>query len=210
MTGSTVVPEQEAEPAAYLAAPQVVNIRKAQPKKFNWKKGGQNVAKVTKGLKGAFSSEGNRNQREGQAGTEGMPYGAMSQQEHPRTDSYSKGSGQDRGPGFGGFFGNPKSRPQQWKNSPNNSYPAMSSDGPPCKFYDCPDMSLSHVDLALFGSELEQRAEYERSNIPGIVMRCIQEVDARGSSTHGSGFVLRNLLTGDRHGRRRHLSQVRW
>ena len=35
-------------------------------------------------------------------------------------------------------------------------------------------------DVALFGSELEQRAEYERVNIPGIVMRCIQEVDARG------------------------------
>ena len=134
MTGSTAVPDQEAEPATYLASPQVVNIRKAQPKKFNWKKGGQNVAKgVTKGLKGAFSSDGSRGQREGQYGTEGMPYGAMSQQEYPRTDSYSKGSGQERGPGFGGFFGNPKPRPQQWKNSPNNSYPAVNSDGPPCK-----------------------------------------------------------------------------
>ena len=130
LTGSTVVQEHDAESTAY---PQVVNIRKAQPKKFNWKKGGQNVAKgVTKGLKGAFSSEGNRGgQRDGQIGTEGMPYGAMSQQEHPRTDSYSKGQPQDRGPGFGGFFGNPKVRPQQWKNSPNNSYPAVNSDGTP-------------------------------------------------------------------------------
>ena len=33
---------------------------------------------------------------------------------------------------------------------------------------------------ALFGSELEQRADFERTNIPGIVVRCIQEVDARG------------------------------
>ena len=36
------------------------------------------------------------------------------------------------------------------------------------------------IPVALFGSELEQRAEFERSNIPSIVMRCIQEVDARG------------------------------
>ena len=144
MTGSTMIPDQEAEPATYLASPQVVNIRKAQPKKFNWKKGGQHVAKgVTKGLKGAFSSDGNRGQREGQYGTEGMPYGAMSQQEHPRTDSYSKGSGQERGPGFGGFFGNPKTRPQQWKNSPNNSFPAVNSDGPPCKLATLLELWLS-------------------------------------------------------------------
>lgn len=39
--------------------------------------------------------------------------------------------------------------------------------------------SLTYQE-ALFGSELEHRAEYERANIPSIVMRCIQEVDARG------------------------------
>ena len=134
LTGSTAVPDQDIDSTAYLAAPQVVNIRKTQPpKKFNWKKGGQNVAKGVKGLKGAFSSDGNRAQREGQLGTEGMPYGSMSQQETPRTDSYSKTPGQDRGPGFGGFFGAPKGRPQQWKNSPNSSYPASNSDGPPRK-----------------------------------------------------------------------------
>ena len=43
---------------------------------------------------------------------------------------------------------------------------------------------------ALFGSELEHRAEYERVNIPGIVMRCIQEVDARGVFP----ALLRNLV----------------
>ncbi|KAL9131621.1 MAG: hypothetical protein Q9217_000509 [Psora testacea] len=187
LTGSTVVPEHDTESTAYLSAPQVVNLRKAQPKKFNWKKGGQHVAKgVTKGLKGAFSSEGNRGQRDGQYGTEGMPYGAMSQQEHPRTDSFSKGQPQDRGPGFGGLFGNPKTRPQQWKNSPNNSHPAVNADGPP-RTHDRLLYCLQSADksIALFGSELEQRAEYERSNIPSIVMRCIQEVDARGIDIEG-------------------------
>ena len=49
-------------------------------------------------------------------------------------------------------------------------------------------------EAALFGSELEHRAEYERANIPGIVMRCIQEVDARGMF---SRYFSVTLLTTD-------------
>ncbi|CAD6573518.1 MAG: Rho-type gtpase-activating protein [Alectoria sarmentosa] len=152
MTGSTVVQENEVEPATYLTAPQMVNIRKAQPKKFNWKKGGHNVAKgVTKGLKGAFSSDGNRNQREGQY-PEGMPYGAMQQQEYPSSSLSRNQSHDPARPGFVGFFGNQRGRQQPWKNSPNGSMPAINHEGGP----------------ALFGSELEHRAEYERANIPGM------------------------------------------
>lgn len=33
---------------------------------------------------------------------------------------------------------------------------------------------------ALFGSDLEARAEYERTPIPFIVTRCIEEVELRG------------------------------
>lgn len=127
MTGSTVIGEQEPESATYLAAPQVVNIRKAQPKKtFNWKKGGQNVAKGVKGLKGAFSSDPNRTRQEGQY-TEGIPYGAMSQQEYPSTSFTVRGAQQpERRDAFGGFFGGDrKQRPQQWKHSPNGSSPAV-------------------------------------------------------------------------------------
>ncbi|KAA8573916.1 hypothetical protein EYC84_005461 [Monilinia fructicola] len=66
------------EPATLLSAPHVVNIRKGQAKKFNWKKGGQTVAKgVTKGFKGAFSSGQERSihQWPGQTGDSiGMPY----------------------------------------------------------------------------------------------------------------------------------------
>ena len=129
LTGSTVVQEQDVEPATFLTAPQVVNIRKAQPKKFNWKKGGHNVAKgVTKGLKAAFN-DGNRNQREGQY-TEGMPYGQMQQQDYP-ISSLPRNQSQETRQGLGGFFGNQKQRPQQWKNSPNGSMPAVNSDGGP-------------------------------------------------------------------------------
>ena len=132
MTGSTVVQENEVEPATYLTAPQVVNIRKAQPKKFNWKKGGHNVAKgVTKGLKGAFSSDGNRNQREGQY-PEGMPYGAMQQQEYPSSSLSRNQSHDPARPGLVGFFGNQRGKQQQsWKNSPNGSMPAINHEGGP-------------------------------------------------------------------------------
>ncbi|KFY20022.1 hypothetical protein V493_07765, partial [Pseudogymnoascus sp. VKM F-4281 (FW-2241)] len=62
------------EPATVLSAPHVVNIRKAQAKKFNWKKGGATVAKgVSKGFKGAFGSERERNAAVA-AGEIGMPY----------------------------------------------------------------------------------------------------------------------------------------
>ena len=35
----------------------------------------------------------------------------------------------------------------------------------------------------MYGSELEQRAEFERVNIPGIIIRCIEEVELRGNTT---------------------------
>lgn len=133
LTGSTVVQEHDEEPATYLTAPQVVNIRKAQPKKFNWKKGGHNVAKgVTKGLKAAFN-DGNRSQRDGQY-PEGIPYGHMQQQDYP-VSSLPRNQRQDRQQGFGALFGNQKERPQQWKNSPNGSMPAVNADGGPGKLH---------------------------------------------------------------------------
>lgn len=42
---------------------------------------------------------------------------------------------------------------------------------------------LLTLDLVgLFGVELEQRLELEKSIIPSIVTRCIQEVELRGKS----------------------------
>ena len=131
MTGSTAVQENEVEPATYLTAPQVVNIRKAQPKKFNWKKGGHTVAKgVTKGLKGAFSSDGSRNHRDGQY-PEGMPYGAMQQQEYPSSSLSRNQSHDPSRPGLVGLFGNQRGKQQPWKNSPNGSIPAINHEGGP-------------------------------------------------------------------------------
>lgn len=79
--------EQEGEPATVLTAPQVVNIRKGQPKKFNWRKGGERVAKnVTKGLKGAFASE--RGAADNPNGI-GIPYGQMQAGAAPGSDQGS-------------------------------------------------------------------------------------------------------------------------
>ena len=53
--------ESKAEPVTVVAAPTVVDVRKGQAKKFDWRKGGEKMAKnVTKGLKGAFASERRR------------------------------------------------------------------------------------------------------------------------------------------------------
>ena len=67
--------ESKADAATIVAAPTVVDVRKGQPlKKFDWRKGGEKMAKnVTKGLKGAFKKEG-----EGPYNI-GMPYDAHKQ-----------------------------------------------------------------------------------------------------------------------------------
>lgn len=131
-SGSTMA-EPDAENATYLNAPQVVNIKRAQPKKFNWKKGGHNVAKgVTKGLKGAFTSNDAKAPREGQY-TEGMPYGSI-----PPNQEYSLGSvpkSQIHDPsrqGFGFFGTQKKPNPhQQWRAQPVNGSAPTSNDGIP-------------------------------------------------------------------------------
>ncbi|KAL9004243.1 MAG: hypothetical protein Q9188_002933 [Gyalolechia gomerana] len=167
-TSVTLVQEQDAESAAYMSAPQVVNIRKGQPKKFNWKKGGQNVAKVTKGLKGAFSSnDGPKPQREGQY-TEGMPYNQMVQsQNYPATELPRNHHHDPSRQGFG-FFSDRKGKPPL-RTTPNGSAPAVNQI----------------IGVPLFGSELQHRAEHEASDVPSIVMRCIQEVEIRGMELEG-------------------------
>ena len=108
-SASTPNMSEEAEPATVVPGPQVVSIRKGQPRKFNWKKGGQNVAKgVTKGLKGAFmSSESNA------AGADGATTLPRSQTQDPSR------------PGFG-FFGNQRSKQGGTRMPTTDSVPTLS------------------------------------------------------------------------------------
>ena len=173
MTGSTLIQEQDAEGGAQiLNAPRVVNIRKEQPKKtFNWKKGGSAAKGVTKGLKAAFSSgPDTRMQREGftPGPLEGTPYGQMAQNgELPATNLSGRAQTVDASRQGFGFFGQPKKPMAGTVKGMNGSFPVEEPQHP----------------SKLFGAELESRAEYERTSIPGIVTRCIQEVELRGKST---------------------------
>lgn len=96
--------ESESATATIVPGPQVVSIRKGQPRKFNWKKGGQNVAKGVKGLKGAFmGSEG-----PAQEGGASLP---RSQTQDPSRQGF-------------GFFGNQKAK-QGGKMSQADSVPVL-------------------------------------------------------------------------------------
>jgi hypothetical protein len=107
---STMTIHDEAEPATIVPGPQVVSIRKGQPRKFNWKRGGQTVAKgVTKGLKGAFSSDK-------EFGPDGTVQHVDGTVQMPRS--------QTQEPRFG-FFGNQK-RQAAWKTNQNGSSQGLS------------------------------------------------------------------------------------
>ncbi|CZT00755.1 related to RGA1-RHO-type GTPase-activating protein for Cdc42p [Rhynchosporium graminicola] len=161
------------EPATVLSAPHVINIRKGQAKKFNWKKGGQTVAKgVSKGFKGAFASvQQERGQQwQGQTGDSiGLPYNMTVQAvEAPAVTTQPgsltrNGSNDPKQGGFGLF-------------KKNTTMPkSMSSGG----------LAAAEPPSTLFGSELAERAEYERRQIPSVVTRCIEEVELRGMDTEG-------------------------
>jgi len=162
------------EPATVLSAPHVVNIRKGQAKKFNWKKGGQTVAKgVSKGFKGAFSSaqQQERNQQwQGQTSDNiGLPYNMTvaaveSPAGPPGSVPRSVTNDQARqGGGFGLF-------------KKSNTMPKSMSNG---------SISAAEHPSTLFGSELVERADYERRQIPSVVTRCIEEVELRGMDIEG-------------------------
>ena len=129
--GSAVMQDQDNESATILTTPQVVNLRKGQPKKFNWKKGSQNVAKgVTKGLKGAFTSnDTHKYQREGSI-TEGIPYGAMPQSHEYPTTTLSRGPTNDPTRQQFALFNNPKPKPSPSRGLPNGNPPPVLPEHP--------------------------------------------------------------------------------
>ena len=162
------------DPATVLSAPHVVNIRKGQAKKFNWKKGGATVAKgVSKGFKGAFSSDRQeRSQWQGQTGDNiGVPYNTtMAPMESPLpTGASNVPRSVSNDPARQGGFGLFKKSGTMPKAQSNGSLSAIAAEHP----------------ANLFGSELVDRAEYERRQIPSVVTRCIEEVELRGMDVEG-------------------------
>lgn len=133
LTGSTIMPDNDGDPAGYLTTPQLVKIRKAQPKKFNWKRSGHTVAKgVTKGLKGAFtSSDPNKVSRDGQY-SEGPPDGSTPPSQEQLNGYISRGQMQDPSRQGFGFFGNPKGKPMPVRVLPSGGgVPPANADAVP-------------------------------------------------------------------------------
>jgi len=175
----------------------VVNIRKGgQAKKFNWRKGGEKMAKnVTKGLKGAFAADKVPDRREiGMPYSDmGMPYNTTTSQAPPGSEQsslYSKQTLDGRGgPGFG-LFG-PKSaglKAGALGNMKNSSTTNLSiSTVDPSGKLRCSMLEAHDADIltVLFGSELEARCEFEKRMVPSIVSRCIDEVESRGMTVEG-------------------------
>lgn len=158
------------ESATVLSAPQVINIRKGQVKKFNWKKGGQTVAKgVSKGFKGAFSStDRERNpQWAGQTGDSiGMPYNMTV----TAVEAPAQPNGQNRPPP------NDPSRQGFALFKKSNAMQKSMANGV---------AAVAEAPSTLFGSDLVERADYERRQIPSVVTRCIEEVELRGMDIEG-------------------------
>ncbi|KAK8172699.1 LOW QUALITY PROTEIN: hypothetical protein BKA80DRAFT_288211 [Phyllosticta citrichinensis] len=164
------------EEPTVLAAPKVVDIRKTKANKFNWKKGGQAVAKnVTKGLKGAFASQQPYERHDGLT-LGGVPYGSMSAGMQPSSDpSIASKVNLDpkKGGGFGFFGGGSQGSQQKPVQMPK-----------PAHGYNNSTTNVSAAE-SLFGADLVERCEFEKATVPSIVRRCIQEVELRGVDVEG-------------------------
>ncbi|KAL1305370.1 hypothetical protein AAFC00_002264 [Neodothiora populina] len=163
----------DAEPATILTAPKVVDIRKAQPKKF-WKKGSSGIGKsVTKGLKGAFAGGSDRMPiNTGSYDLNGMPYSQMQAGPGAVMGDSALNAKQDGKGGFG-FFSSGQKNGLKPGTTGSNLKNSSSTNLP------------SEAASVLFGSDLQDRCDYEKRVIPAIVTRCIEEVELRGMDMEG-------------------------
>jgi Rho-type GTPase-activating protein 1/2 len=175
-TSNTMIGHDHEEPILE-SGPTVVNIRKGQVRKFNWKKGSSKMAQnITRGVNRAVVALQQQPEKEprhpGLTGDSiGLPYN-MTVAPIDSPSAYGPNiNGQSRLPSEGarkgfGFF---KTNTMPKSISLNNmSTPALVE--PP---------------TTLFGSDLTERTEYERRQIPSVVTRCIEEVELRGMDVEG-------------------------
>lgn len=170
---------EDAEPAV-MTAPHVVNIRKGRPNM--WKKGSQAVAKNIRGIKGAFASANQYPERPGYGGqtlTEGVPYGSMQEGIRPNNNDINisgpmnvrKGDPAAQYNMFAQGQGKKIGKPM---GTPTGLGMGMSNGS-----------GTNVGEAGLFGSDLSQRCQVERRDIPSIVSTCIQEVEIRGMDVEG-------------------------
>ncbi|KAH6659793.1 hypothetical protein BKA67DRAFT_28952 [Truncatella angustata] len=174
-TGTTLIPDQE-EPILE-AGPTVVNIRKGKVQKFSWKKGSkamaQNIAKGVNRTVGALQQPVDRREPQFSGENIGMPYNMT----HTLVESpvaQVPVNGQNRQninsekPGFFGF-------------KKSNTVPRNLGMGQ----FNNSNLDVAEAADVLFGSDLSERADFEKRHIPCVVTRCIEEVELRGMDMEG-------------------------
>ncbi|MBE7181077.1 MAG: hypothetical protein INR71_07690, partial [Terriglobus roseus] len=180
--------------SAVMSSPHVINIRKGRPNM--WKKGSQAVAKNIRGIKGAFAST---NQYQGPYGTpgmpgtltEGVPYGSMQEGMRPNNNDM----------GISGPMNVRKGDPNQYPfwaqdkgkkmnklaapmGMPNGSSTNLTGENGKA-LHTLDDKTKANKKPGLFGTDLSQRCQFEKRDIPSVVLSCIQEVELRGMDVEG-------------------------
>ena len=204
-----MTPDQELDNSAIVSTPKVVDVRKGQLKKFNWKKGGQVVAKnVSKGLNRAFMSGNNQyphGQRETQQTPEGASYTPITSAGPDPVLGAPKSAMDPSRSGFGIFaqkISSSKGNQLKSMHNGNSSSLNLTVQDPSGKQRDFTLSSLCILltcyflfcicanieNPVLFGSDLQSRCDFEKRTVPGVVTRCIEEVESRGR------FWLRSVL----------------
>ena len=180
-TGTTAVSNDHDETVLEPGV-AAVKIGKGQVKKFNWKKGtSKTMQSVAKGVKGAVvafqTQQQERSVHHGGIDTQsiGVPYEATRIQLDSPISIPQNGQQHGRQAGeqgrFGGLF--------RGKNNQLVQIPKSMSSANICT------QVVAEAASTLFGSDLSERADYERRQIPCVVTRCIEEVELRGMDIEG-------------------------
>ena len=170
-TGTTMVANEHEE--HIIEGPTVVKIGKGQVKKFNWKKGSKAMAqKIGQGVNRTVVAfqQPDRHPQGGAPGENiGLPYNmTMAPVESPSLQPPANGQNRHVVDNKG-FFNFKKSATMPNRPGVSNAIPATIAEAP----------------TVLFGSELSERADHERRQIPCVVTRCIEEVELRGMDVEG-------------------------
>ncbi|KAH8681150.1 hypothetical protein BX600DRAFT_376183 [Xylariales sp. PMI_506] len=173
-TGTTLVPDPD--DAIVETGPTVVNIRKGKVQKFSWKKGSKAMAQnIAKGVNRTVGALQQPDRREPQFAGEsiGLPYNMThTPVESPVTQGplmNGQPNRQNLDSGRQGFFNFKKS------NTMPKNLGQMNLSSP----------ALAEAASVLFGSDLSERADFEKRHIPCVVTRCIEEVELRGMDMEG-------------------------
>lgn len=173
-TGTTLIGDED--PTLIVEhGPTVVQVRKGQVKKFNWKKGSKTMAQnITKGVGRAvvaFQNDRERMQQQGLAPDGiGLPYNMTAAPgDSSITTTPNAQAGRQHQQQFG-FFGKKNANPKTGLAAPSNIVVAQAAPEPAS---------------ILFGSELTDRCDFEHRQIPSVVTRCIEEVELRGMDQEG-------------------------